>query len=236
MISLPLQGTFSRNLATALLLDLRVEDIIMKTDLTDRAGLAFTFSRSSVTDTRDAAGVTYDVTEHELRVDYVDANTPTILMENAATAGALDLLSASAPWRPQPLTIYGKAILGAAVGASDVLVSVGSSNLNDVTRKGVGIVRGNTGQMVARVVDGAAATDATSANVAAGLHEFRAIFTGALARIAIDGGAAVDSAAIALPTTFHVPTLYVPGDNNVRWIALKIALGVRSLAEMQVLT
>lgn len=231
-IALPLPAPDVRERASNILLDLRAGDLVVSPELTARSGQALTVSRAHTADATDSLGTTYTAASHELRLDYPSPDIATILLENAATAGALDSVTMPLFWLPQPCTVYGKCYLGAAIGASDVLFAIGSSNINSTAQRGLGLVRGNTGALAARVTTGSTTVDATSGVVASGVHEFIAQFDATGISLSIDGGTPATNT-VTLPSTFSTATIVLLGDNNVRWVTLKIASGLKTLAVMR---
>lgn len=159
---------------------------------------------------------------------------PTVAAAVPRSADAIAFTIATPP--VFPCTVLVDVVLPhAAQGrAVDQLLRVGTANLTDDAQAGFGLYRDAASNIGARVVAGGAHVDAIAAmgnGGSATRHRLLMTLDGANVSLSIDGGATVTSAA-AMPAAFAVPRVELAGDNNLRLATLKIAAGVRTLAQM----
>lgn len=175
-------------------------------------------------------------------VNLIAANWATSLIDTPASANVermADMLTVPIGFLPMGMTIYGKCQFATAQGrAFDTLVSIGSSDLTSDAQRAIGVGRGSSGAIITRETTGSAHTDAVGTAVAGfvpSIHEFVAHISPTAIDISVDGAAATTSAQ-AMVATFSNQIMYLPGDNNIRWLTLKVAAGsAYSLADMQTL-
>lgn len=163
-----------------------------------------------------------------------DAPLQTSLITSLAAAEprSADSVAFDCVIRPRVLTLYARLVLtGVAQGRTDQLLRLGTSDLTSDAQNGLGLYRDTGSNLRARLVANGAHADASVAMAAGGVHELLATFSDTSVSLSIDGGAATTTAA-TMPTSFAVPELTLPGDNNVRWLDVRIAAGQQTLATM----